>query len=104
MGKSRGERRVIFSSSGAIRTICSLLRRHRLVLVKIPSDGGSKTSVCGGLQDVDDVDDNDGDTPANIAVAGEVDEDSGIEREKNAIIDCASHKDSSLHSGHQILF
>lgn len=69
MGKSRGERRVIFSSSGAIPTIHDLRRpraKTELRVLEKELKGGSRESVFEiveeGVNDVDEVEAGDGAT------------------------------------------
>nr|GMC49944.1 60S ribosomal protein L37-3 [Ipomoea batatas] len=50
-GKSRGERRVIFSSSGAIRKTCDFRRLSDTSLcLKLRGGSTTKAEVCGGRQ------------------------------------------------------
>lgn len=69
MGKSRGERRVIFSSSGAIPTIHDLLRPRATIELRHLGEelrGGSRERVLvigeAGLNNVDEVEAGDGAT------------------------------------------
>nr|GMC47540.1 large subunit ribosomal protein L37e [Ipomoea batatas]GMC51847.1 large subunit ribosomal protein L37e [Ipomoea batatas] len=87
-GKSRGERRVIFSSSGAIRTTCDFRRLSDTTLcLKLRGGSTTKAEVCGGRQGagaekppLDEVADDE--EELNIAAVGvEV-----RERESNAMV------------------
>lgn len=97
MGKSKGERRVIFSSSGAIRTICSLLRWFffRRPPAKVPSYGGSKETTCSGRTDADGIDDEGLGLPDN-AIADKTDGDRSKELDNNDIIHRRKFSNSQL--------